>query len=148
MNGFLQRILQEIMKKKILGRSDSWPMRRSSHQPSDPVYYIEDCRIFIQMFLVYNSGSHYVVAAIRKWQDIIKALIRYYSTYNIVIWHSLGSSYAILTYFWQAAIECFDHWYLFNCQHYENGLTLLSAEDDVLAMVSSSRSQTEEAIIA
>ena len=36
-------------------------------------------------------------------------------------------------------------------QHYENGMTLLSevsAEDDVLAMVSSSRSQTEEAIIA
>ena len=63
------------------------------------MYYIEDCQIFMQMFLVYNSGSHYVVAAIRKWQDIIKALIRYYSTYNTVIWQSLGSSYAIPTHF-------------------------------------------------
>ena len=45
MKGFLQRILQEIMKKIILGTSDAWSMRRSSHRPSDPAYYIKDCPI-------------------------------------------------------------------------------------------------------
>ena len=46
----MQRILQEIMKKKILGTSDAWSIRQSSHQPSNPAYYIEDCRIFIEIF--------------------------------------------------------------------------------------------------
>ena len=36
------------MKKKIiLGTSDAWSMSRSSQRPSDPAYYIEDCRISI-----------------------------------------------------------------------------------------------------
>ena len=34
-------------KKLMLGKSDAWSMSRSSHQPSEPAYYIEDCRIFI-----------------------------------------------------------------------------------------------------
>ena len=46
MKGFLQRILQEIMKKKILGTSDAWLTSCLAHQPSDPAYYIEDCPIF------------------------------------------------------------------------------------------------------
>ena len=29
----------------MLGTSDAWLMRRSSHRPTDPAYYIEDCRI-------------------------------------------------------------------------------------------------------
>ena len=38
----MQRILKEIMKKKmILGTSDAWSMRRSSHRPSDPAYYLK-----------------------------------------------------------------------------------------------------------
>ena len=41
----MQRILQEIMKKIIHGTSDTWLMSRSSQRPSDPAYYIEDCRI-------------------------------------------------------------------------------------------------------
>ena len=45
---FLQRILLEIMKKIILGTSDAWSMSSSPHRPSDPAYYIEDCRIFRQ----------------------------------------------------------------------------------------------------
>ena len=44
MKRFLQRILQEIMKK-ILGTSDAWLMSHLSHRSSDPAYYIEDCRI-------------------------------------------------------------------------------------------------------
>ena len=35
------------MKKKILGTSNAWSMSRSSHQPSDPAYYIEDCWISV-----------------------------------------------------------------------------------------------------
>ena len=41
----MQRILQEIMKKILLGTADDWSMRRSSQRISDPAYYIEDCRI-------------------------------------------------------------------------------------------------------
>ena len=40
----LQRILQEIMKQK-----NTWNIRRlvnEKDRPSDPAYYIEDCRIF------------------------------------------------------------------------------------------------------
>ena len=33
------------MKKKILGTSDAWSMRRSSHRRTNTVYYIEDYRI-------------------------------------------------------------------------------------------------------
>jgi hypothetical protein len=36
------------MKKIILGTSDAWSMRQSSHRPSNPAYYIEDCRILAQ----------------------------------------------------------------------------------------------------
>ena len=46
---FLQRILQEIMKKRtILGTSDACSMSHSSQRPSDPAtaYYVEDCRIY------------------------------------------------------------------------------------------------------
>ena len=31
--------------EKINNTSDAWLMSRSSHRPSDPEYYIEDCRI-------------------------------------------------------------------------------------------------------
>ena len=34
------------MEKKImLGTSDAWWISRLSHRPSEPAYYIEDCRI-------------------------------------------------------------------------------------------------------
>ena len=32
-------------EKKILGTSDAWWMSRLSQRPSNPAYYIEDCRI-------------------------------------------------------------------------------------------------------
>ena len=35
------------MKKKILRTSDAYSMSCLAHRPSDPVYYIEDCRISI-----------------------------------------------------------------------------------------------------
>ena len=45
----MQRILQEIMKKKILGTLDAGLMSHWSQGPSEPVYYIEDCPIFCTM---------------------------------------------------------------------------------------------------
>ena len=33
------------MKKIMLGTSDAWSMSHSFHRPSEPAYYIEDCRI-------------------------------------------------------------------------------------------------------
>ena len=45
MKGFLQSILQEIWKKRVLGTSDAWSTIRLSHCPSNPPYYIVDWRI-------------------------------------------------------------------------------------------------------
>ena len=45
---FAKNIARNYLKKIILGTSDPWLMRRSSHQPSDPSYYIEDYWIFSQ----------------------------------------------------------------------------------------------------
>ena len=45
MKGFLQRILQEIMKKILLGKSDTWSTIHLSHRPSNPAYYIVNWRI-------------------------------------------------------------------------------------------------------
>ena len=68
MKGFLQIILQEIMKKMILGTSDAWSLRRSSKQTSEPAYHIKDWRtsawhekikryLLSVYFLVYRLGS-------------------------------------------------------------------------------------------
>ena len=51
MKGSLERIMQEIMKKKIiLGTLDAWLMR------SNPAYYIEDCRICIYIDVILKLG--------------------------------------------------------------------------------------------
>ena len=39
----------------MLGTSDTWSMSRLSHRPSEPVYYIEDCRICIPIWLTVND---------------------------------------------------------------------------------------------
>ena len=68
MKGFLQRILQEIMKKIILGTSDAWSTICLSHRPSDPAYYIvnwrisyrglwEDCLMFLEDIWKIIKGS-------------------------------------------------------------------------------------------
>ena len=71
MKRFLQRILQEIMKKIILGTSDAWSMSRSSHQPSDPAYYIEDCRI-------YSKEKNLLSKSCLSWNWIAKDLQKWY----------------------------------------------------------------------
>ena len=43
------------MKKKILGTSDTWSTSRLSHRPSDPAYYIVDCRISDNQIKYENS---------------------------------------------------------------------------------------------
>ena len=42
---FAKNFARNYEKIIILGTSDTWSMRRSSHRPSHPAYYIEDCRI-------------------------------------------------------------------------------------------------------
>ena len=42
------------MKKIMLGTSDAWLMSRLSHRPSDQAYYIEDCRIFVVQYTVFD----------------------------------------------------------------------------------------------
>ena len=46
------------MKKIMLGSSDAWSMSRLSHQPSDPAYYIEDCRISNRELRSYCHNIH------------------------------------------------------------------------------------------
>ena len=67
LKGFLQRILQETMKKKmILGTSDACSMRRSSHRPSNPVYYIEDCWILKRSgWIQLRSTKYYYVCKLK-----------------------------------------------------------------------------------
>ena len=45
----------------ILGTSDAWLRSSFSHQPSDPVFYIEDCRISTLTHTMYFGM--YVVGA-------------------------------------------------------------------------------------
>ena len=42
---FAKIFARNYEKKIILGTSDTWSMSPLSHQPSNPVYYIEGCRI-------------------------------------------------------------------------------------------------------
>ena len=58
MQRFLQRSLQEIMKKIILGTSAAWSMSRLAHQPSDPAYYIEDHTIIAARLKLSKLLSH------------------------------------------------------------------------------------------
>ena len=42
LKGFLQRILKDFMKKKILGTSEAWSSSCLSHWPNKPANYIVD----------------------------------------------------------------------------------------------------------
>ena len=53
----MQKILQEIMKKKILGTSDASSTSRLAHLPSNPAYYIEDWLILTDRML-FTEGKH------------------------------------------------------------------------------------------
>ena len=43
---FAKNFARNYEKNIILGTSEAWSMSHSSQRPSDPSYYIEDCRIF------------------------------------------------------------------------------------------------------
>ena len=45
-NIFCKEFCKRLWKKIMLGTSDAWLMRHLSQRPSQPAYYIEDCRIF------------------------------------------------------------------------------------------------------
>ena len=57
MKVFFQRILQEIMKKIILGTSDTWSMSHLSWRTKEPAYYNGDCQIFTCLLWLYRIRS-------------------------------------------------------------------------------------------
>ena len=68
MKGFLQRILQEIIKKKYL---EHQTLGRCDDRPIDPAYYIEDCRIFTNPRSPHMFRRSYRHRACRgsRWRD-------------------------------------------------------------------------------
>ena len=56
------------MKKIMLGTSDAWFMSRSSHRPSEPAYYIEDCRILCSTtyFILCSLSQKEIRGAVKK----------------------------------------------------------------------------------
>ena len=50
---------KKLWKEIILGTSDAWSMRRSSHRPSDSAHYIEDCLIFSMTQLLWHTFAHF-----------------------------------------------------------------------------------------
>ena len=48
---FAKNFARNYEKEIILGTSDAWSMSRSSQRPTNPAYYIEDCRILGQSLL-------------------------------------------------------------------------------------------------
>ena len=55
---FAKNFARNYEKKIILVTSDAWPMSHSSQRPSDPPYYIEDCRIFNDKESCINIVQH------------------------------------------------------------------------------------------
>ena len=47
---FAKNFARNYEKKIMLGTLDAWSMSHLSHRPSDPAYYIEDCRIFVFLY--------------------------------------------------------------------------------------------------
>ena len=86
---FLQRILLEIMKKKILGTSEAWSVSHSSQRPSEPAYYIEDCRISSRR-LLWNSS--------RRREIFSKKILPLFGKYEVgkLFWVSLLTGNCIL----------------------------------------------------
>ena len=91
LKGFLQRILKEIMKKKLFGTSDTGSMRRSSHRSSDPGYYIEDCRIsvvFHANLIPFKCGRSNVLIV------LIESVDRLLSTHRPTVLYSRLSDFS------------------------------------------------------
>ena len=66
MKQFLQRILQEIKKKIILGTPGAWSMSRLSQLATEPAYYILDCRILrLCRFLNWSLSSLLILTSDR-----------------------------------------------------------------------------------
>ena len=55
---------KELQKKIMLGTSDAWSMSHLSHWPSEPAYYIEDCRICSNWSMFLFSQCSYGLLAI------------------------------------------------------------------------------------
>ena len=97
----MQNILQEIEKKKILGRSDAWSPSRLSHRPSKPAYYIVDCRIFRYDLIWMTKSLSIKINPKSSYQRLWGNLLVYRDISNIIntadLQRSLGVSRLIPT---------------------------------------------------
>ena len=66
MKGFLQRILQEIMKKIILGTSDAWSMRRLSQRPSVLYWRLSNLKLTKSNPFEFQIGARILVWQIQS----------------------------------------------------------------------------------
>ena len=66
----------------MLETSDAWLMSRSSHRPSDPAYYIEDCRIYGRIKGKYAGCLHEISSGYPLCQVGRNAMYRVKSTHD------------------------------------------------------------------
>ena len=68
-NDFRKKNCKKLCKKIILGISDGWFMSHSSHQPSEPAYNIEDCRIldYVPSWLVLAEIKFLLHVSLPEW---------------------------------------------------------------------------------
>ena len=66
---FAKNFARNYEKKIILGTSDAWSMSRLSKRPSDPAYYIEDCRIFEDCQILDLTVLIYILWSWANWSE-------------------------------------------------------------------------------
>ena len=76
MKVFLQRILQEIMKKIILGTSDAWSTIHLSHRPSDRAWiYLRLTNFLTNQVTIYMKTNLLYISVLKSVPSIWKISI-------------------------------------------------------------------------
>ena len=120
MKGFLQRILQDCMKKIILGTSDTWSTSRLSHRPTEPAYYIVDWRISNLSVKSYFG----VFCSIRKPQSLIHFQRNYYFLFAHHMFHRIFYRYFFNEFFSEFFLRIFIQNFLCNLKEFSDVFSL------------------------
>ena len=83
-------------EKKILGTSDTWSTSHLSHRPSEPAYYIVDCRILNYVRLANITMAIYKVPIKHYWCNSRKAVLKEFVKLGLSIL-AQSSSYFVIT---------------------------------------------------
>ena len=76
-NDSLTKNFERFYKKNvILGTSDAWLTSRLSHRPSEPAYYVVDCRILNYVRLANITMAIYKVPIKHYWCNSRKAVLK------------------------------------------------------------------------